>query len=270
MMHFNQGLHNHTTFSDGKNSIEAMVAAAAELGFDTVGISDHSYTSFDESYCMADDALPSYIAECKRIKEKYADRINVLCGLEVDYYSLVDRSLFDYTIGSVHYIKKCGEYISIDESPEILKSACDKHYNSDIYLMCEDYYNLVGSLSDCEIIGHLDLITKFSEVMPELINTRNPRYITARSKAILRLIDKGKIFEVNTGAMARGYKSVPYPSEDALKFVSESGGKITLTSDCHGKGKLNFGYRESMSLIGRCGFKSIYLYRDGKFREEPI
>lgn len=270
MIYFNQGLHNHTTFSDGKSSIETMVTAAAELCFDTIGISDHSYTSFDESYCMADDALPTYIAECKRIKEKYAGKINVLCGLEVDYYSLVDRSLFDYTIGSVHYIKKCGEYIPIDESPEILKSSCDKYYNGDIYLMCEDYYNSVGSLSNCEIVGHLDLITKFSDVIPELIDARNPRYITARNEATLKLIDRGKIFEVNTGAMARGYKSVPYPDEDALKFISESGGKITLTSDCHDKEKLSFGYRESMSLIGRCGFKSIYLYRNGKFSEEPI
>lgn len=45
-------LHTHTTFSDGRNTPEEMVLSAIGMGMSTLGISDHSYTSFDESYCI--------------------------------------------------------------------------------------------------------------------------------------------------------------------------------------------------------------------------
>lgn len=45
-------LHTHTTFSDGRNSPEEMVLSAIGMVMSTLGISDHSYTSFDESYCI--------------------------------------------------------------------------------------------------------------------------------------------------------------------------------------------------------------------------
>lgn len=269
-MSFKQGLHNHTSYSDGANSIETMVEAAVSLGFDTIGISDHSYTSFDESYCMGENGLADYIAECERVKKKYSGRITVLCSLEVDYYSEVDRSAFDYTIGSVHYIKKDGEYIPVDESVTILTDACRKYYDGDIYSLCEDYYQLVGSLSDCDIVGHLDLITKFCEKAPELMDTSNPRYVKARDTAIIKLIEKGKIFEVNTGAMARGYRSVPYPEESALRLIAENGGKVTLSADCHDEKYLDCGYKTSMDIIRKCGIRGIYLYKNGKFVREPI
>lgn len=270
MIKFNQGLHNHTTYSDGNDSIEDLVTAAIDLGFEYIGISDHSYTNFDESYCMGKDKLADYIAECKRVKEKYRDKITVLCGLEVDYYSDTDAGLFDYTVGSVHYIKKDSEYIPVDESSDILLEACKTHYGGDIYSLCDDYYSLVGNLSDCDIVGHFDLITKFCEKVPKLIDTADPRYQKARNNAILKLIKSGKVFEINTGAVARGYKTVPYPDADALGFIIQNGGKLTLSSDCHDKKYLDCKYIKSLELASKCGAKCIYLYKNGKFKEEPI
>ena len=46
-------LHTHTSFCDGKNSPEEMVRSAVEKGFDVLGFSGHSYTPFDETYCMS-------------------------------------------------------------------------------------------------------------------------------------------------------------------------------------------------------------------------
>ena len=62
-------IHMHTVFSDGGNTPEEMVLAAIEHGLDAVGISDHSYTSFDLSYCMKAEEIPAYIAEIYRLKE---------------------------------------------------------------------------------------------------------------------------------------------------------------------------------------------------------
>ena len=53
-------LHSHTTYCDGKNSPEEMALAAMDRGFDVFGFSGHSYTAFDESYCMSRSMTDAY------------------------------------------------------------------------------------------------------------------------------------------------------------------------------------------------------------------
>ena len=53
-------LHTHSTFSDGKSTMEEQVLSAIEKGFASVGFSDHSYTNFDLSYCMKQEQVPAY------------------------------------------------------------------------------------------------------------------------------------------------------------------------------------------------------------------
>ena len=50
--------HVHTTFSDGKNTPEEIVLAAREKGLKEIGFSDHSYTFFDERYCLKKTVYP--------------------------------------------------------------------------------------------------------------------------------------------------------------------------------------------------------------------
>ena len=44
--------HVHTTFCDGINTPEEIVISAISRGMDKIGFSGHSYTFFDEEYCM--------------------------------------------------------------------------------------------------------------------------------------------------------------------------------------------------------------------------
>ena len=55
--------HQHTTFSDGKATIEQTVQRAIELNFEAIGISDHSYTPFDTTYCMKKERETEYLEE---------------------------------------------------------------------------------------------------------------------------------------------------------------------------------------------------------------
>ena len=98
-------LHTHSTYSDGKASPEEVILAAIQKGLSEIGLSDHSYTFFDESYCMKKDRIASYKAELAALKKKYAGQISVLCGVEQDAYSLESTAGFDYAIGSAHYLK---------------------------------------------------------------------------------------------------------------------------------------------------------------------
>ena len=112
--------HTHTTFSDGKNSPVEMIEMAISLGMPSIGISDHSYTRHADGWCIESDArTDEYISEIRRLKEVYKDRIEVLCGIEEDYYACDDLSKFDYSIGSVHHVFKDGHCFDSGSSADV-------------------------------------------------------------------------------------------------------------------------------------------------------
>lgn len=235
-------LHMHTVYCDGACTPEDMVLSAIDKGLGTVGLSGHSYTFFDESYCMQKEKVPRYIAECRYLRAKYFDQIHVLCGAEQDYYSDYPTDDFDYVIGSVHYIKAGEDYIPVDESVEILKEAAQKHFGGDMYALCEKYFETVADVArktDCDIIGHFDLISKFIEREP-LFDTHHPRYLAAWRKAVDELVKFDVPFEINTGAISRGYRTSPYPSKEIQDYIREKGGRFVLSSDAHSAGNIAY------------------------------
>lgn len=245
-------LHMHTAYCDGKDTPEDMVLSAVDKGLDTVGISSHSYTFFDESYCMQKEDIPRYIAELRYLRAKYFDRIHVLCGVEQDYYSEYPTDEFDYIIGSVHYIKVGDEYIPVDESVEILRAAVQKHFGGDVYALCELYFDTVADVVEktrCDIIGHFDLISKFIEREP-LFDTEHPRYVKAWKAAADRLVTYDVPFEINTGAISRGYRTQPYPDEEMIAYIKAKGGRLILSSDAHSKENIAYKFEEYESLLG--------------------
>ena len=247
----NKDLHCNTTYCDGADTPEEMVKAAIDKGLSTIGISGHSYTFFDTSYCMQKEDIPRYIAELRYLRAAYYDRIHVLCGVEQDYYSDYPTDDFDYVIGSVHYIK-CGcDYIPVDETPEILTDAAQKYFGGDIYALCEEYFCTVADVvnkTGCDIIGHFDLISKFSE-RTDLIDVTHPRYVAAWKAAADELLKTGVPFEINMGAISRGYRTSPYPSREIIDYIKVHGGELVLSSDAHSADALAYKFDEYENLI---------------------
>ncbi len=232
--------HIHSTFSDGKNTPEEIICEAINKGMSEIGFSDHSYTFFDESYCISKDNIENYKREIQALALKYKDKIKVLCGIEQDFYSAEPTEDYDYVIGSVHYIKVKDDYIPVDESPDTLKAASDKYFGGDILALAEEYFKTVAKVAEktnCDIIGHFDLITKFNE-NNALFDENSPRYIKAATDAVISLLKFDRKFEINTGAISRGYRTTPYPSKEILKLILENGGKTVLSSDSHNKDTL--------------------------------
>lgn len=100
-------VHVHTTFSDGKASVEEMARAAAALGFSYIGITDHSQSA---AYAggMKLEKVKQQWKEIDALKKKLKN-IKILKGIEVDI--LTDGSLdypdrllaqFDFVIASIH------------------------------------------------------------------------------------------------------------------------------------------------------------------------
>lgn len=235
--------HTHTTFCDGCDTPEELVEEALRLGCAAIGFSGHSFTPFDRSYCMSKEKTEEYKAEVRWLKEKYRGKIKIFLGIEQDYFSPCPTENYDYVIGSVHYVKKNGEYLPVDESREIFSVNVMRYYGGDFFAFCEDYYELVADLyvrTHCDIVGHFDLVTKFNEG-DALFDTSSPRYCRAADNALSALKDCGAVFEINSGAVARGYRREPYPQRRILEKMQSLGVKTIKNSDCHSKEQLLFG-----------------------------
>lgn len=254
-MRIKSNFHTHSTYCDGKNTLREMVEAAVEKGFEAIGFSGHSYTPFDEEVSMSVEDTGRYEAELDILKSEYADKIKIYSGIEQDYFSEMTTDNYDYVIGSVHYTCKDGKYLAVDDTPEIFENAIRDYYGNDVYGFIEDYYNLVADVvrkTDADIIGHFDLITKFNEG-EKFFSESHPRYVAAVDKALEKLIPTGKLFEINTGAMSRGYKTAPYPAKDILIKIAKRGGRFILSSDAHSADTIDAGFDELIKLLEKQG-----------------
>ena len=246
--------HIHTSFCDGKDTPEVIVQTAIARGFTALGLSGHGSTTFDPAYCMTKKSTVEYRREIQRLKEAYRGDISLFCGIEQDYFGDVPEGEFDYKIGSVHYLLENGVYHSVDSSVEGFAQLLEDVYGGDYDALAEAYFALVGNVlavTGADIIGHFDLITKFSERM-ELKATE--RYMHAACAAIDKLIPYGKPFEINVGAMTRGYRTAPYPSAAILREIQKRGGSIILSGDCHDAAWLGNFLPEAAALAKECGF----------------
>ena len=248
--------HTHTSFCDGKDSAEELVLYAIELGCSEIGFSGHSFVEFDKECCMSITGCEEYKKEIIALREKYADKIKILLGVEQDIYSEQSTEDYDYIIGSVHYILKDNEYLFVDFSRQRQIDDVNKHYGGDFYAYIEDYYKLVGELYEktrCNIIGHFDLVTKFNE-KGDLFDIKHPRYLKAAFDALQKLSASPAVFEVNTGAISRGYRNTAYPDEIFLSKMAEGGRPFLLSSDCHAKENLLFGLDAEKEKLERAGY----------------
>lgn len=250
--------HTHSTYSDGKSTLEEMVLSAIEKGCEEIGFSDHAPMTIPCGWSIKTDRIDEYKKEVTALKEKYKGKIKIYLGIEQDYYS-VPAEGYDYILGSVHYVCKNGEYLPVDLSGEEMKRFVDKHYDGDVYSYCEDYFALIKDIvkvTNCQIIGHFDLVTKFNEKFP-MIDINHPRYVKAIDDALDTLLKTNAAFEVNTGAISRGYRTTPYPDDRTMEKIASSGKVLVITSDTHNRDTVIFNFEEQKRALDEKGYKYI-------------
>ena len=228
--------HTHTCYCDGKDRPEELVREAIRLGCPELGFSGHSHLSFDDC-CMTVEGTEQYKSEIRRLREQYKDQLRIRLGVEQDYFGDLPTDDYEYVIGSVHYVPKEGRMLAVDSSTSDFDAAVAAHYGGDVYAFAEDYYALVGRVYEkthCGIVGHFDLITKFNEGGIRF-DTAHTRYRKAAGEALEALLAAPVIFEINTGAIARGYRRTPYPENWILQELIAHKAPLLLSSDCHDK-----------------------------------
>lgn len=244
-------LHVHTTYCDGQNSPEEMVISAIDKGLECIGFSGHSYTFFDTRYCIKKEKIADYISEINALKEKYKDKIRILCGIEQDFYSAEPVDKYDYLIGSVHYLKINDRYAEIDgDAPTFVKTA-ETYFNNDYYALAQKYFKTVETMAETlrpDIIGHLDLVSKYNK-NSILFDEADERYVKAKMSAVNKILELNIPVEINVGAISRGYKDTPYPGIDTIRYIAENGGKLIFSGDTHSTDTLCFEFEKWYKIL---------------------
>ena len=251
--------HAHSTFSDGKSTPEEMILAAIEAGCLEFGLSDHSYIEV-YPWAVGIEKIPEYLDTLTALSDKYKDKIRIYKGIELDLRSNLPTDGFDYIIGSVHLVETEGGLRDVDASAEYSRETVEKYFGGDAYAYCEAYYSEVAQVIEktrCDIIGHFDLVTKFIERDPTLFSIEHPRYIAARNKALDALLSTPAVFEINTGAMSRGYRTSPYPEPSILREIVKRGGKLVLNSDSHHASTVTHAFAETKASLDLLGIELL-------------
>ncbi|MFC5049262.1 DNA polymerase/3'-5' exonuclease PolX [Rubritalea spongiae] len=150
--------HNHTTASDGRNSLEEMAEAAIDLGLEYLGIADHSKASF-QANGLYPERLLKQIEEIKKLNQQWDGSFRLLAGSEVDI--LKDGSLdfsddilsqLDYVVASVHNAftlpekEMTARIIKAMENPHVTMLG---HLTGRLLLRREAYAVNVDKIIDC-------------------------------------------------------------------------------------------------------------------------
>ena len=272
-MNNKQNLHVHTTYVDGKNDPRDIVLEAIKRGFDSIGFSEHSYMPFSNyPNQLTLEKMARYEEEIRALKTEFKGKIDIFCGLEFEMYSDVPTDQFDYLIGSVHYLDFGGEILGFDRDLQKTTEFVNNNFGGDGLAFARKYFETVARLPEkrrFDIIGHFDLITKNND-KGGFFDTASESYLKLGFEAIHALKGKIPFFEVNTGAISRGYKTSPYPQMEFLKEFNRLGFGVLISSDCHDMRYLDCFYDEAKEMIAEAGFSSKWILTDDGFTEVAL
>jgi histidinol-phosphatase (PHP family) len=256
-----QNLHVHSIYCDGKDTPEEMIEAAIAAGFGSLGFSIHAYMSYSTSGHLSLEKNAKYNVEIERLKQKYKDVLPIFRGVEQDLFADYPPDGYDYALASVHYLHTSDGLVSFDRDLDYVMDYVNKYFEDDGMKFAKAYYEALATAPDhgrFDIIGHFDLITKHNETRP-FIDTESKEYKQYYMEAIDALAGKIPFFEVNTGAVARGYRTTPYPSLEIAKYLREKGFGATISSDCHDKRFVDHGYGDAAEFLREAGFRTKFI-----------
>ncbi len=246
---------HHERCGHAEGNIEDYIKAAIEKGLDAIGIADHSpYFHKEEDHpspriTMAKSDFPNYVKEVLLLKEKYQENIDVLLGIECDYFPYgmekykqqLDKYPLDYIIGSVHFV---------DDISIFKKGRWDGLTKQQKVETKESYYHLIEQSARTnmfQVLGHIDAMKgfypEFSSIETDVIDQT------------LKIIGEKKIaIEINTSGKTK-YVGGWYPSDDILERALFHKVPVTFGSDAHVPERVGDEFEEVKQHLKEIGFK---------------
>ncbi len=243
--------HVHTPFCPhgSQDAFESYITKAIEIGREEISFTEHfpmpkgvTTKKFYEECVLLEEQVEAYIAQLKEIKKKYAGRIKINLGFEIDYIegkeeeikSLLERYGMEIedSILSVHFIRVEGKYYAIDYLPEFeallnkVKSL-DKIYDIYFETLLKSIEVDLGSFKP-KRIGHPTLIRIFNKKYP--CEYKNYPLL---KKIVTALKVKGYEIDYNVAGLRKEYCQETYPSGEILQLIEENNISMVYGTDSH-------------------------------------
>lgn len=255
---------HHERCGHARGKIRDYVEAAIQNGLQAIGISDHSpYFASEEDQpfphiAMAKSQFRDYVHEVLQLKEEYRGKIDVLLGIESDFFpehiecyrSHYDRYPFDYIIGSVHHVDginifKKGRWDGLTE--------LEKRQTK------ETYYALIEQSARSgvfQVLGHIDAMKGFY-----------PPFSSIQTEAVehtLKVIGECDIaIEINTSGKTKDAGGW-YPSNEMLERARYYGVMVTFGSDAHDPERVGDEFELVQKHLKEIGYKQWAYFKDKK------
>jgi histidinol-phosphatase (PHP family) len=252
---------HHDRCGHAIGKIQDYIESAIKNELKIIGISDHSpfFASKEDQLfpgiAMGKSEFPHYVSEVLRLKEAYQDKIEVLLGVESDFFpeqqsiykEIYEQYPLDYIIGSVHIsnelsIFKKGRWEGLSEEEHIKEK--------------EIYYDLIRQSAQSgmfDILGHIDAMKGFY-----------PRFSDIKTDAVdhtLKAIAEADVsIEINTSGKTKDCGGW-YPAEAILERACFYGVKVSFGSDSHTPERVGDDFEEVRSLLKQIGFKEWSIFR---------
>jgi histidinol-phosphatase (PHP family) len=263
---------HHYRCGHAAGDIEEYIQSAIGSGLTAIGISDHSpYFARAEDQAqpgiaMAKSEFGNYVAEVLRLKERYADRIEVLLGVESDFFpdeishyrAAYAQYPFDYIIGSVHQtggisIFNKNRWSRLDDGQQLEVK--------------KDYYRMIRDSADeglFQILGHIDAMKGYYPQFAEIRGAEKD--IDAALQAVAR---HDIALEINTSGSTKDCGGW-YPSDAILERALHFGADVTFGSDAHVPDRVGDDWEKVQSRLRELGFKRWVFYRQKQKVSVPL
>lgn len=260
----------HTMFStDSDSTPESMIEAAIYTGLKRICITDHQDVFYPHpehgSFIFNMD---HYYPEMERLRDKYANRIEVCIGVEFGLRNEPDmqkqtkelldsyekKYALDFIIGSTHLLDHTDPYYPMYWESRTTRQGLEEYFKSISdnirYYDCFDTY------------GHADYLVRY---IPDEIKNYSPLdYQDLIDEFLKLLISKRKALEVNSAGFKYGL-GYCHPKKEILVRYRELGGELlTIGSDAHIPQHIAFDFRKTANVIKSAGFKYYCFYKDRK------
>jgi histidinol-phosphatase (PHP family) len=256
---------HHFRCGHADGDIESYIQAGIKEGLQVIGISDHSPyfgSELDQpqpGIAMAKSDFTNYVDEVLRLKAKYEGTIDVLLGMESDFYpeyielyrSMYEMYPFDYIIGSVHQTrgvsifnrnrwKKLAESAKIEEK---------RHY-----------YELIGHSARSgvfQVLGHIDAMKGYYPAFSEIAAD------DAIDSALELIAGSSVAIEINTSGKTKDVGGW-YPSDAILERALHYGVQVTFGSDAHIPSRVGDEWELVRTRLREIGFEQWVYYKQKK------
>jgi HisJ family histidinol phosphate phosphatase len=275
----------------GVDDLDAAVERAVGLGFPSLTFVIHSprLTRFryaseratDVKFIRGDASYFSFADRIAALREKYAGRILVRCGVELEWLGtglgrewnrakLFQAHGVDFVVSSVHFAADGAPYDGSAAETEALLGA-----RGGVEQLWASYFDEMIEMVDASwksisVVGHLDLPKLYAPLPACLADLDGADdEVSRRLFTLLEMIaERSLALDVNLSGIRKGVGIYPHP--EILRRASALGIPVAIGSDCHAVEELGSDYGRGLEAVREAGYRYYVSFSRGLPEKRPL